>query len=93
MWFPRVTLQMFAWIGRGGAIAWPPRSPDLTALDFSVWEDVKDRVSAPLLASSLEELRTRVTEGCDRRCGHDTYDLGRNRWQVGHVSCDTCKPR
>jgi hypothetical protein len=23
------------WIGRGGPIAWPPRSPDLTPLDFS----------------------------------------------------------
>lgn len=22
------------WIGRGGTIAWPPRSPDLTPLDF-----------------------------------------------------------
>ena len=23
------------WIGRGGPVAWPPRSPDLTPLDFS----------------------------------------------------------
>jgi hypothetical protein len=23
------------WIGRGGPIAWPPRSPDLTPMDFS----------------------------------------------------------
>jgi hypothetical protein len=22
------------WIGRGGPIAWPPRSPDLTPLDI-----------------------------------------------------------
>jgi hypothetical protein len=22
------------WIGRGGLIVWPPRSPDLTPLDF-----------------------------------------------------------
>jgi hypothetical protein len=26
-----------AWIGRGGTIAWPPRYPDLTPPDFSVW--------------------------------------------------------
>ena len=36
MWFPRVTWQKVDWIGRGGTIAWPPRSPDLTPLDFSV---------------------------------------------------------
>lgn len=25
------------WIGRGGPIAWPPRSPDLNPLDFFLW--------------------------------------------------------
>jgi hypothetical protein len=26
-----------AWIGRGGPIPLPPRSPDLSPLDFSLW--------------------------------------------------------
>ena len=25
------------WIGRGGPVSWPPRSPDLNPLDFCVW--------------------------------------------------------
>ena len=25
------------WIGRGSLIHWPPRSPDLTPLDFCLW--------------------------------------------------------
>lgn len=25
------------WIGRGGPILWPPRSPDLTPMDYSLW--------------------------------------------------------
>ena len=25
------------WVGRGGHTAWPPRSPDLTTLDFFAW--------------------------------------------------------
>ena len=29
------------WIGRGGPISWPPRSPDLTPLDFFFWGYVK----------------------------------------------------
>lgn len=32
------------WIGRYGPHAWPPRSPDLTPLDFFLWGHVKDRV-------------------------------------------------
>lgn len=29
------------WIGRGGPVSWPPRSPDLTPLDFYLWSEVK----------------------------------------------------
>lgn len=29
------------WIGRRGAIEWPPRSPDLTPLDFFLWGYIK----------------------------------------------------
>lgn len=32
------------WIGRGGPIAWPARSPDLTPLDFFLWSEIKRRV-------------------------------------------------
>lgn len=32
------------WIGRRGSIEWPPRSPDLTPMDFFFWGVVKDKV-------------------------------------------------
>jgi hypothetical protein len=32
------------WIGRGGPIPWPARSPDLTPPDFFVWAAIKERV-------------------------------------------------
>ena len=32
------------WIGRGGLITWPARSPDLNVLDYFVWGYVKDKV-------------------------------------------------
>ncbi|KMQ82400.1 hypothetical protein RF55_23126, partial [Lasius niger] len=31
------------WIGRAGPVAWPPRSPDLTPLDFFVWGTLKQK--------------------------------------------------
>lgn len=34
------------WIGRGGPIFWPPRSPDMNILDFFVWGYIKERVYA-----------------------------------------------
>lgn len=32
------------WIGRGGPVSWPPRSPDLTPLDFFLWGHMKSLV-------------------------------------------------
>lgn len=32
------------WIGRGGPVPWPPRSPDLTPLDFFLWGYMKQIV-------------------------------------------------
>jgi hypothetical protein len=29
------------WIGRGGPVLWPPRSPDLTPLDYYIWSEYK----------------------------------------------------
>ena len=60
--FLHVNRQMVAWIGCGGMIAWPPWSPDLTPLDFSVWRYVNDRVFVPPLPASLEELWAHIIE-------------------------------
>ncbi|KAG8303110.1 hypothetical protein J6590_108196 [Homalodisca vitripennis] len=49
------------WIGRSGQIAWPPRSPDLTPMDFFLWGFIKDKVYVPPLPASLADLRRRIT--------------------------------
>ncbi|GBN93349.1 hypothetical protein AVEN_107077-1 [Araneus ventricosus] len=38
----------------------PPRSPDITPCDFSLWGFVKDKVYVPPLPRNLEDLRTRI---------------------------------
>ena len=48
------------WIGRVRSLAWPPRSPDLTPLDFS-WGFVKNVVYQEDRPTTLEELRGRIT--------------------------------
>jgi hypothetical protein len=78
-----------AWIGRGGTIALPPRSPDLTPPDFSVWGYVKDKVIVPPLPASLEELRARITEAVatiDAGMIHRIWDEIAYRWDIFRVT-------
>ena len=51
------------WIGRRGPIEWPPRSPDLTPLDFFLWGHLKSIVykTEP---RDLEDLKRRITAAC-----------------------------
>ena len=48
------------WIGRGGPTSWPPRSPDVTPLDFFLWGYAKTKVFTEEIAD-IEELKTRIT--------------------------------
>ncbi|KAJ4439845.1 hypothetical protein ANN_07973 [Periplaneta americana] len=54
------------WIGRGGPIAWPPRSPDLNPHDFYLWGHLKSLVYSSLVPD-LESLRNRIVA-----CSEDT---------------------
>lgn len=49
------------WIGRGGTIAWPPRSPDLTPLDFFFWGTMKQKVYQQV-PNTREDLLQRIME-------------------------------
>ena len=47
------------WLGRGGPVAWPPRSPDLTPLDYYLWGHMKTLVYETKV-DSREALRDRI---------------------------------
>jgi hypothetical protein len=47
------------WIGRGGPLLWPPRSPDLTPLDFFIWPYVKNLVYETQ-PDTMDELIARI---------------------------------
>ncbi|PSN47232.1 hypothetical protein C0J52_16550 [Blattella germanica] len=51
------------WIGRRGPIEFPPRSPDLTPMDFYLWGTVKDEVYRRK-SRTREELRQEITAAC-----------------------------
>lgn len=52
------------WIGCGGPVAWPPRSPDLTPLDFYLWGDIKRLVYTDEI-TSVTVLREKVVSAFD----------------------------
>jgi hypothetical protein len=72
-----------------GTLAWPPRSSDLTPLDFSVWGYVKDKVFVPPLPASLEEIRARKTEAVatiEADTIHRIWDEIAYRWDICRVT-------
>ena len=49
------------WIGRGGPIPWPARSPDLTPLDFFLWGYVKTKVFTTEVRG-IDHLKQRIEQ-------------------------------
>ena len=52
------------WVGRGGPTAWPPRSPDLTPLEFFAMGFIKDVVYRRKVRD-LADLRQHIIEAVE----------------------------
>ncbi|KAJ4438886.1 hypothetical protein ANN_14840 [Periplaneta americana] len=75
------------WIGRGGPIAWLPRSPDLNPLDFYLWGHLKSLVySSPV--PDLESLRNRIV-ACSEDIRNTPGVWDRVRRSMRH-RCEVC---
>lgn len=51
------------WIGRGGPIRWPARSPDLAPCDFFLWGHLKNNIYKTTY-DNLDSLRNKLQEEC-----------------------------
>ncbi|KAJ4439818.1 hypothetical protein ANN_07946 [Periplaneta americana] len=75
------------WIGRGGPVAWPSRSPDLNPLDFYLWGHLKSLVySSPV--PDLESLRNRIV-ACSEDIRNTPGVWDRVRRAMRH-RCEVC---
>jgi hypothetical protein len=73
------------WVGRGGPIGWPPRSPDLTSLHFHFLGYVKDQVYVPPLAQFSRKMRDRIRDAVksvDEDILRKAWDETAFRWDV-----------
>jgi len=74
------------WVGRGGPTAWPPRSPDLTPLDFFARGFIKDVVYSRKVRD-LADLRQRIIEAVELITHHTLI----NTWQELEYRLDICR--
>jgi len=65
-----------AWIGRGGPIPWPPRSPDLSPLEFFLWGYIQNIVYAVKIRN-IHHLQERITSAIETV----TRDMIQKTWQ------------
>jgi hypothetical protein len=74
------------WIGRGGWLPWPPRSPDLTPLDFYFWGYIKQCVYSVCI-NNIDHLKTRITEAVHSV----TPDVLHRVWKELEYRLNMCK--
>ena len=65
-----------AWIGRGGPIPWPSRSPDFFPLDCFLWGYIKNIVYAGKIRN-IHHLQDRITSAIETV----TRDMIKKMWQ------------
>ena len=73
-----------AWIGRGGPIPWPPQSPDLSPLDFSLWGYIKNIVYAENIRN-IQHLQERITSAIETVIRDDSDNVARDRISFGRL--------
>lgn len=76
------------WIGRRGPVEWPPRSPDLTPLDFYLWGHLKAVVYAERIRDR-GHLQDRIRAAC-MSVSAETLTLVRQEWEKRMHMCIAC---
>jgi len=74
------------WIGRGGPIPWPPRSPDLSPLEFFPWRYIKNIVYAEKIRN-IQHLQERITSAIETL----TRDMIQKTWQEMEFRLDVSR--
>lgn len=86
------------WIANNGPYLWPPRSPDLSVLDFFIWGIIKNEIYSTAVSSKEDcilrvresfrkldpaSIRRATHEGLIRRCEKCLAAMGRQFEHLG----------
>lgn len=69
------------WIGRGGPVAWPVRSPDLTQPDFSLWGAMEDRPYSTPVEDEDDLMARVIMAGEEFRHTSGVFERMHGSWQ------------
>lgn len=75
------------WIGRGGPVSWPPRSPDLNPLDFFFWGRMKELVYKTPVEDEHELVARIVAASAEIQ---DDPNVFQNVRESMHKRCRAC---
>jgi hypothetical protein len=68
------------WIGRGSALPWPPRSPDITSCDNALWGIIRQSISRNKVAS-VNELKEAITAAFREITLQQLRRISRRTWR------------
>ena len=86
IWFLDATFPN-RWIGRDGPTPWPPRSPDITPLDFFLWGYVKDKVFSTPVPDITNLKGKNNRRFCYSNWRHVGEHVERNWWSIRRSPC------
>lgn len=66
-----------SWIGRGGPINWPARSPDISPNDFFLWGHLKSKIYGQRHLS-VDSLKNKIVEECRKVTARQLANMRRN---------------
>ncbi|KAJ8868768.1 hypothetical protein PR048_030308 [Dryococelus australis] len=76
------------WIGRGGPVPWPTRSPDLCPSDFLFWSSLNSRVCIGRRSYTLDKLLQAISDATDQL----RNELAGMQWQHAMVGYKVSQP-
>lgn len=76
------------WIGTHGPIRWPPKSPDLTPLDFFLWGTLKNEVYKTQ-TRDMDDLKEKIRIACDHIDGNMLHKITNREVRKRFEKCAT----
>jgi hypothetical protein len=74
------------WIGRGGPVEWPARSPDLNPLDFFLRGYIKSKIYTDTEPVNIEDLKNKIRNACEMISPENLWNV-QNEFRIRINKC------
>lgn len=74
------------WIGSNGTISWPPRSPDLTPMDYFLWGTLKNAVYEER-PENINDMKRKIRDQINRLNGNGAVERAVRKLEARYTMC------